>query len=152
MGKSPNKSARATIEDDISAQQDSKHDQRRSVYSCPDCGGALWEFDEGFECHTGHRWSPDALLTREGEELRHALAVAVRLLKEKAMLLRQVANKAASVSEAGRLMREQADRDDQYASQIQREFLEPSTSRDDPNTVADAVRQVLRQMDRPPDD
>src|SRR4051812_22656007 len=119
----PDDPVTAAIERDIDAQRKNERPNQRSVYSCPDCGGALWEFDEGFACHTGHRWSPEALLTREGEELRAALQAAVRIMKERATLLRQVANKAATDSEAGRLLREQADTDEQHAALIDSELL-----------------------------
>ena len=39
--------ARATIEHDIAAQQRGERTGVLSTYSCPDCGGTLWQVDQG---------------------------------------------------------------------------------------------------------
>lgn len=66
-----------------------------SLYSCPECGGTLWEFSESglprFRCHTGHGFTPDTLLSGQNGHLEHALWSAVRVLKERAALHRQIA-------------------------------------------------------------
>jgi two-component system chemotaxis response regulator CheB len=53
--------------DKLSAEQGAP-----SIYSCPECGGTLWELQEGngfrFRCHTGHGFTPEILLA----ELRSA--------------------------------------------------------------------------------
>src|SRR5215203_1940795 len=99
---------RRVIDSDIESQSNNRRTHQSTVYSCPDCGGVLWEFDDGFECHTGHRWPPDGLLMRQTQELRSALMAAVRLLKEKATLLRQMGRKAAATSASGALLESQA--------------------------------------------
>jgi two-component system, chemotaxis family, protein-glutamate methylesterase/glutaminase len=41
------------------------HIGRRSVLSCPDCGGVMWELDEGgvphYRCHVGHAYTAEAM-------------------------------------------------------------------------------------------
>src|SRR5215208_3679617 len=98
MADTPDDRERKVIERDLEAQQNEPQSGRRAVYTCPDCGGALWEFDDEFACHTGHRWSPSGLLSGQTRELRASLMAAVRALKERAMLLRQSARKAADAS------------------------------------------------------
>ena len=64
-------------------------------YSCPDCGGSLWQIDAAgpprFRCHTGHAYSMKALLQAQSTDTEYALWSAVRALQEKAMMLRQAA-------------------------------------------------------------
>ena len=43
-----------------------------SAYSCPECGGVLWETHDGekslcFRCRTGHAFSPDSALAEQSE-------------------------------------------------------------------------------------
>jgi hypothetical protein len=113
MARHPDRATPDIIERDFDAQERGERRNRLSTYPCPDYGGALWQFDDDdFGCHTGHRYAPDTLLVRETEALEAALFTAVRLLKEKATLLRQVAAKAASASESAARLREQAAMDD----------------------------------------
>lgn len=71
-----------------------------SAYTCPECGGALWELQDGgsfrFRCHTGHGFTPESLLDGQGEELEHALWSAVRVLKERAGIHEQMASRMQS--------------------------------------------------------
>ena len=66
-----------------------------SAYSCPDCGGVLWEIRDGamvrFRCRVGHAWTSDALVERQGATLDTALWIALRALEESAALNRQMA-------------------------------------------------------------
>ena len=66
-----------------------------SPYSCPDCGGVLWEIRDGamvrFRCRVGHAWTSDALVERQGTTLDTALWIALRALEESAALNRQMA-------------------------------------------------------------
>jgi two-component system chemotaxis response regulator CheB len=71
---------------------------RRSVLSCPDCGGVMWEIDEGdlsrFRCHVGHTYTAELMSLALDENLRHALASAVRALEERAALARKLYHQA----------------------------------------------------------
>jgi len=63
---------------------------RRSVLSCPDCHGVMWEIDEGtltrYRCHVGHTYSDDLMDMALDESLRRALASAQRALEERVAL------------------------------------------------------------------
>jgi two-component system chemotaxis response regulator CheB len=123
---------RSVIDSTIAAQEHGERTQQVSTYSCPDCGGVLWQVDDHavvqFVCHTGHRWAPHTLLVEKTEGLEAALFEAVRLLKEKAMLLRQVAAKASANGDAGARLLEQAGLDDGHAALIQAKLLEGTPS------------------------
>jgi two-component system chemotaxis response regulator CheB len=75
-----------------------------SPYTCPECGGALWELEDGkilrFRCHVGHGFTVDALATEQGDELEHTLWSALRALEEQAALRRRMAQHAEHVGRA----------------------------------------------------
>jgi two-component system chemotaxis response regulator CheB len=66
-------------------------------YRCPECGGGMWEIDEGpfggFVCHVGHAFSADSMLTLQGDEAERALWRAVRLLEEQAAMNERLASR-----------------------------------------------------------
>ena len=68
---------------------------RPSRYSCPECGGTMWQIDAPgptrFRCHTGHAYAMRSLLGAQSTRVEQALWEAARALREKAMMLRQVA-------------------------------------------------------------
>ena len=75
-----------------------------SVFTCPDCHGALWEIREGdltrFRCHIGHAFTSRVLLTAASDELELALASALRTHKERTELLRRMADDMAAAGNA----------------------------------------------------
>jgi two-component system, chemotaxis family, protein-glutamate methylesterase/glutaminase len=62
-----------------------------TVYSCPDCGGGLWEMKNGdkkaYRCYTGHKYSERELFAKQGQKLESALWVSIRMMEEKKNLL-----------------------------------------------------------------
>ena len=64
-------------------------------YTCPDCGGVLFERREGllerFECSVGHVFSIESLSSAQADALENALWAAVRSLEDRAALLRRLA-------------------------------------------------------------
>jgi two-component system chemotaxis response regulator CheB len=71
---------------------------RRSVLSCPDCGGVMWELDEGgvprYRCHVGHAYTEELMSLAVDESLRRALASALRALDERAALVTKLEEQA----------------------------------------------------------
>lgn len=62
----------------------------RSVLACPDCGGVMWEIDEEelvrYRCHVGHTYTAEVMSLALDENLRRALASALRALEERVAL------------------------------------------------------------------
>jgi two-component system chemotaxis response regulator CheB len=77
-----------------------------SPLTCPDCGGTLWEVQEGrfthCRCHVGHQYAPETLELGQHDAVERALWSAVRLLEEKAEFKIRLA-KLASNSVLGRM-------------------------------------------------
>jgi two-component system chemotaxis response regulator CheB len=71
---------------------------RRSVLSCPDCGGVMWEMDEGeltrFRCHVGHTYTAEHINLAIDDSLRRALGAAQRALEERVALTRKLHEQA----------------------------------------------------------
>ena len=69
-----------------------------SVYSCPDCGGVLWELSEPnlvrFQCRVGHVYGPESLSARQAEDVERALWTALTTLEESAAFSRRLAARA----------------------------------------------------------
>lgn len=69
-----------------------------SHFSCPDCGGVLFELnDKGllrYRCRVGHGYTGEALNDSQGVHVDSALWAAVRTLEENAALARRLAIRA----------------------------------------------------------
>ncbi|WP_337176187.1 chemotaxis protein CheB [Paludisphaera sp.] len=93
-----------TIDEDAERQVHGGHRGARSFFSCPECGGALWQVDEPeflrFRCHVGHAYNAEVLLSEQAEGLEAALWTSVRIFREQSVLSRQL---AARERELGRL-------------------------------------------------
>jgi two-component system chemotaxis response regulator CheB len=68
-------------------------------FSCPDCGGTLWETEAGattsYRCRVGHAYTLENLLARQGDSVERALWTAYRALEERSATSRRVARRLA---------------------------------------------------------
>ncbi len=73
-------------------------DDERVAAVCPECGGVLTERTEAgvlqWECRVGHRYSPNTLLDAQADDVEGALWAAIRVLADRAALLRRMAKQA----------------------------------------------------------
>jgi two-component system, chemotaxis family, protein-glutamate methylesterase/glutaminase len=67
----------------------------KTVYACPDCGGGLWEIENGrlkhYRCHIGHDYTERDLLIKQSEISEQTLWAAVRMMEERKLLLGKIA-------------------------------------------------------------
>lgn len=67
---------------------------RRSLLTCPDCHGVMWEVDDGelvrYRCHTGHAYAAELLNLALDESIRRSMASALRALEERIALTRRL--------------------------------------------------------------
>jgi two-component system chemotaxis response regulator CheB len=134
------------IQQDLAEQAQDQRNGQTAVVVCPDCGGVLWQLNQGrlvqFQCHTGHKWSPEVLLVQKTEELENALWSCVRMLTEKAILTRQT---AARLREAGdedraRRVEEQAELDQRHIHLIRDLILQTN---DNPMSQTFRVEEIV---------
>jgi two-component system chemotaxis response regulator CheB len=114
---------------DPAAMQADERPGTPAPFSCPECGGTLWQFPEEelirFRCRVGHAFSGDSLMAEQASALEAALWTALRALKESGALARRLAERSR---EHGRELttarfEEQAHDADQHAAVIQQVLL-----------------------------
>ncbi len=70
----------------------------RTLLTCPECGGVLWELTEKgivrYQCQVGHIFSQDSLVSKQDGAVEYALWAAVRILEERASLSKRLASRA----------------------------------------------------------
>jgi two-component system chemotaxis response regulator CheB len=68
-----------------------------SGFTCPECGGGLWEANDAgaavYRCRTGHGYASEALLASQSHVVEAALWSAVRALEERAAMTRRMAGR-----------------------------------------------------------
>lgn len=83
---------------DLAAMTNDDHPGTPSAFSCPECGGVLWELNDGnlirFRCRTGHAYSQESMLAGQAETLEEALWVALKTLEESLSLSRRLGRQA----------------------------------------------------------
>lgn len=104
---------------------------RRSVLTCPDCDGVLWEIDEGdlmrYRCHVGHAYTYALMNIVLDESVRRALGSSLRALEERVALMRKLARQSRAQSSP-----RTADNWEQKAQEFEREA----------NTIREAIKRV----------
>lgn len=148
----------AAIDRDFRQQIDGERDGQTAVLACPECGGVLWQLEQGrllqFHCHVGHVYSPEVLLAEKSESLEEALWSAVRTLVEKSTLTRQLAERLRRDGFGARAadVEEQAELDRKHA-EILRELI---VSLPSPTSQAYEVEEILdgagRERERDPEE
>jgi two-component system chemotaxis response regulator CheB len=138
------------VAEDLRAQAEDERGGQTAVFSCPECGGVLWQLEQGrvihFRCHVGHSYSPELLLVEKSESLETALWAAVRTLVEKSTLTRQLASRLRAEGDTARgdAVAEQADLDDQHVHLIRELILGTVPN---PSTQAYRVSEILERSD-----
>jgi two-component system chemotaxis response regulator CheB len=68
-------------------------------FSCPDCGGTLWETEPGgavsYRCRVGHAFTMNSLAAHQFDTVERALWSGYRALEERSAISRRVARRLA---------------------------------------------------------
>jgi two-component system chemotaxis response regulator CheB len=117
------------VNQDMEEQVRNERRGRVTVFTCPECGGCLWQVNENplvrFRCHVGHAFHAETLLAEQSQALEAALWTAVRTFKERDLLARQLASRERQRGdgEAAARFEEQAEQAARYGDLIQRYIL-----------------------------
>lgn len=128
------------VAQDKAARERGEYPGDPSPLTCPDCGGVLWELQEGnlvrFRCHVGHAYSIESMAAEQADDVEKALWSANRALEEKAALARRMAVQAQQsnrrLSEARFLAR--AEEAEQHAALLRQVILQQDKSQEQPNS------------------
>ncbi len=122
------------VREDLAREEAGAAPDGRSIYTCPDCGGALWEVREGrirrYRCHVGHSFSDESLLDHQDGNIEQALWSAVRALVERAALSRSLAARleARGAQDSATRLQLRAEEAERRSEQIRRLlFHEPAS-------------------------
>jgi two-component system chemotaxis response regulator CheB len=112
-------------------EEEGKHDETATtVLTCPECGGVLWEVNDGkitrYSCHVGHTYSTDTMLEEQSRAIEGALWTAIRAIKERVFLLRRLAtvSKESGATRLEKRYLERADELEDSAELLRRSFLD----------------------------
>jgi two-component system chemotaxis response regulator CheB len=87
----------AEIDEDEAEADPNDPEVNPSSLTCPECGGTLWERDDGdllhFRCRVGHAYSPESLFSHQQESLEGSLWAAVVALQERCDLAERLARR-----------------------------------------------------------
>jgi two-component system chemotaxis response regulator CheB len=90
------KTESALVERTVTAIDELDKLAKQSVFTCPDCGGGLWEIKDGdqtrYRCHIGHAYYENELLQKQFESLNTTLWVALRMMEERKKLLDKISD------------------------------------------------------------
>jgi two-component system, chemotaxis family, protein-glutamate methylesterase/glutaminase len=118
------------IRHDIAEQAHDRRAGQSSIYTCPDCGGVLWQLPDlqalQFQCHVGHTYGSDTLFLLKSEALEMTLWSCVRMLRERATMAQQLASRAREQGDeaAARHIEERARLDERNLRLVRESLLE----------------------------
>jgi two-component system chemotaxis response regulator CheB len=77
----------------------------RAGLSCPECGGPLWRMQDGsflrYRCHVGHAYTAECMAAEQTQTEETYLWQALRLMKERIALLRDIEEAARTRGDSG---------------------------------------------------
>jgi two-component system chemotaxis response regulator CheB len=90
--------------------------------TCPDCGGAIYELDDGgvttYRCRVGHQYGSDTFVVEQSKTVESSLWAALRLLEERAVLMRRLAERHAAQERSARQFSLKAEELEDHAAQL----------------------------------
>jgi two-component system chemotaxis response regulator CheB len=123
---------------DLEAIEDEDRPGQPSGFACPDCGGTLWELQDGelirFRCRVGHAWSANGLVAQQSNGIETALWTALRALEERAELCTRIAHRMRKrgLDTSAERFHQQADDSRHRAAVLRQVLVSEPTTNDEP--------------------
>jgi two-component system, chemotaxis family, protein-glutamate methylesterase/glutaminase len=103
-------------------QQTAEQSGEETGLTCPECGGAIYELRDGgvvtFRCRVGHQYGSDTFVVEQSKTVENSLWAALRLLEERAVLMRRLAEQHEGQERTARGFTEKADELEDHAAQL----------------------------------
>lgn len=88
-------------------------------FTCPECGGAIWREDEAnvvaFRCRVGHKYTAETFALEQGRTVEAAVWASLRLIEERVLLMRQLAERFADQPRTRKNFEQKADELEKHA-------------------------------------
>lgn len=108
--------------------------------TCPDCGGAIYQQEEdhvvSFRCRVGHQYTADTFLIEQSKTVENSLWAGLRLLEERAVLMRRLAERYERQQRTSRRFRQKAEELESHAAKLT-QLLRDVTGSPQPVLVAE---------------
>jgi two-component system chemotaxis response regulator CheB len=138
---SKGKNAKNEVEANLEVSRPDEGHGVPSAFACPDCGGVLWEIQNGnlvrFRCRVGHGFTMASLAEEQSDGVEDALWAAMRALEEKAALVTRISDSTTDRKSKERLL-EQAQADRKYAEFVRKMLFHE----DDKNTKREKTEKT----------
>ena len=105
-------------------REQARPDQRgeETGMTCPECGGAIYELTDGgivtYRCRVGHQYGSDTFVVEQSRTAESSLWASLRLLEERAVLMRRLADRYARQERTSRRFAEKADELEGHAAEL----------------------------------
>jgi len=101
-------------EQEVAKQTDEHpHTGDTTGLTCPECGGAIWRQEEAnvvsFRCRVGHAYTAETFALEQGRTVEAAVWASLRLIEERVVLMRQLAERFRDHPRTSRNFTQKAD-------------------------------------------
>ena len=90
--------------------------------TCPECGGAIYELADGgivaYRCRVGHQYGSDTFVFEQSKTVENSLWAALRLLEERAVLMRRLAERHGRAERSSHRFSEKAEELEAHAAEL----------------------------------
>ncbi len=90
--------------------------------TCPECGGAIWMQESGnvasFACRVDHKYTAETFAVEQGRTVEAAVWAALRLLEERVVLMRNLAERYRDQKKTAASFESKADNLEQHATTL----------------------------------
>jgi two-component system chemotaxis response regulator CheB len=107
-------------EQEVAKQTDEQvHGFGATGLTCPECGGAIWRDQDAdvvsFRCRVGHKYTAETFALEQGRTVEAAVWASLRLIEERVMLMRQLADRFKEQPRTSKNFTDKADDLEQHA-------------------------------------